>query len=144
MSNQSAERAGALMEFEFPVGLPAFEQERRFRLLTRPEFSPLAVLESAGRPELRFVCAPAQLLDAGYRVETSEEDEAVLECGPEDAGAGHLLCLAILTFPESGPPTANLMAPVLLNPGTGRGVQSIRPECGYSHCHPLRGGEPCS
>jgi flagellar assembly factor FliW len=90
------------------------------------------------------VCAPARLLEPGYRPHTSEDDEALLECGPEDAAAGRLLCLAIVTFPEAGPPTANLLAPVLLNELTGRGVQSIQCSGEYSHCHPLRGEAPCS
>lgn len=132
------------MEFEFPAGLPAFEQERRFRLVVRPDFSPLVLLQSAASPALRFVCAPARLLDAGYRPEMSEDDEALLGCGAEDAAGGQLLCLAILTFPEAGPPTANLMAPVLLNPATGRGMQCIQSPAAYSHCHPLRGEAPCS
>lgn len=144
MTDRAAETARLVMEFDFPAGLPAFEQERRFRLVAQPEYSPLVLLESAARPGLRFVCAPARLLEPGYRPHTSEDDEALLECGPEDAAAGRLLCLAIVTFPEAGPPTANLLAPVLLNELTGRGVQSIQCSGEYSHCHPLRGEAPCS
>lgn len=144
MTSPRVETAGAVREYVFPAGLPAFEQERRFRLVARPEFSPLVLLESTARPDLRFVCAPAAVLEAGYVPETSEDDEALLECGPGDAAAGRLLCLAILTFAEAGPPTANLMAPVLLNPAAGRGVQSIQSTADYSCCHPVRGGPACS
>jgi hypothetical protein len=52
--------------FEFPLGLPAFEDEKRFLLIERAEFSPLVLLQSAVRPELRFVCAPASILDPDY------------------------------------------------------------------------------
>jgi flagellar assembly factor FliW len=126
------------MEYEFPAGLPAFEQLRRFRVVERPEFAPLVLLESTEREGLRFVCAPARLLDAGYRLEMNDEDRAVLGWAAEEA-AGRLECLAIVTFPADGAPTANLMAPVLLDPERRRGVQSIQSRAGYSACHPLHG-----
>lgn len=144
MTVAAAESVELEMEFEFPAGLPAFEQERRFRLVARPEHTPLVLLESMASPGLRFVCAPVRLLHPDYRPEASEDDLALLGCGEQGAADGRLLCLAILTFPESSPPTANLLAPLLLNPDTGRGVQSIQPGGAYSHCHPVRGDAPCS
>lgn len=144
MTVPAAEGAGQSLEFDFPAGLPAFEQERRFRLVENPEFAPLVLLQSTNTPSLRFVCAPAALLDPAYRPETSEEDEALLGRGAGVASSGRLICLAILTFPESGPPTANLMAPILLDPMTRRGVQCVQSSPRYSHCHPLRREPPCS
>lgn len=129
------------MEYEFPAGLPAFEQLRRFRVVEKPEFAPLVLLESAEREGLRFVCAPARLLDAGYLVELNEEDRAALGWTAEES-AGSLECLAILTFPANGVPTANLMAPVLLDREGRHGVQSIQAKAGYSPCHPLHGPLP--
>jgi len=123
--------------FEFPLGLPAFEDEKRFLLIERAEFSPLVLLQSAVRPELRFVCAPPSILDPDYSFEISDEDQALL-------GQGPCQCLAILTFPSAGIPTANLMAPVVICHSTGRGMQIIQTLSSYSHCHPLRPSEtPC-
>lgn len=142
MSQESAGGAEQATEYDFPAGLPAFEELRRFRLVARPEFAPLMLLESAEREGLRFVCAPARLLAPGYRVEMSEEDEALLGL-PAGGGGRRLECLAIVTFPASGAPTANLMAPLLLDAGTRRGVQSIQASSGYSHCHPLHQEGSC-
>jgi len=122
--------------FEFPCGLPAFEDERSFVLVERPDFSPLVLLQSSARPGLRFVCVPASVLVPDYRFELGEEESALLGEGRHD-------CLAILTFPRSGEPTANLMAPIVLSRESMRGVQSIQSVSGYSHCHPLREEGTC-
>jgi flagellar assembly factor FliW len=144
MTVPAPDGAGRPLEFDFPAGLPAFENERRFQLVENPEFSPLVLLQSTRTRSLRFVCAPASLLDPAYQPEIGEEDAALLGrcCAATDTRP--LLCLAILTFPEGGPPTANLMAPVLLDPETRRGVQCIQSSPRYSHCHPLRREPSCS
>jgi flagellar assembly factor FliW len=130
--------------FDFPLGLPGFENERRFLLQVKPEFAPLVILQSAARAELRFVCAPIQFLDAEYRLDLVGDDRILLGCDAESDTPPALLQLAILTFPENGPPTANLLAPVVLNPKSARGVQSIQSSSDYSERHPLRREPPCS
>jgi len=122
--------------FDFPLGLPAFEDGKEFILIERPDFAPLLLLQSASRPELRFVCVPCLALDDAYHFELREEEVAIL-------GAGRYECLAILTFSRCGPPTANLMAPVVLSRASMRGVQCIQSNSSYSHCHPLRQEASC-
>lgn len=127
--------------YRFPFGIPAFEHVKTFRLIQDPAWAPLAVLESDSQPPLRFACAPVRLLMPDYRLELSEEEKAALQwSGPEDG----LLLFALLTFPQAGPPTANLLAPVVLNPGARLGVQSVQAHFPYSHLHPLRQEPPCS
>ncbi|MBI4893689.1 MAG: flagellar assembly protein FliW [Acidobacteria bacterium] len=130
--------APAPLDFEFPLGLPAFEHLRRFRLVRQEEFSPLVLLESGERAGLRFVCAPLELLDPQYQLELQPGEAGLL-----GAGDG-LLKLVVLTFPEEGCPTANLLAPVVLNPATGRGLQTVQAGSSYSPCQALRGGGGCS
>jgi flagellar assembly factor FliW len=58
-----------------------------------------------------------------------------------------VFCLTILSVAEDRPPTVNLLAPLVVNPATNRGVQAIQVESGYSHQHelPAPGPEaPCS
>lgn len=106
--------------YYFEDGLPGFEQEHEFRLEAPPHLAPLLLLASAVTPGLRFVCVPAQILLADYQWE------------PPGGCA-----LAILTFPETGAPTANLLAPLVLDPRTRRGAQVIQADSGYSCQHPL-------
>lgn len=56
-----------------------------------------------------------------------------------------LLCLAMVTAVEDLPPTANLLAPVVVNLDNGLAVQAVRSDSVYSHKHPLLPeGAPCS
>lgn len=130
-----------ITRYLFPFGIPAFEHLTDFRLLENPAWAPLMVLESESDPPVRFACAPVRLLVPDYQLELSEAEESALEL--PDGGA-ELILLAILTFPEQGPPTANLLAPVVLNPAKRLGVQSVQAHFPYSHLHPLRQETPCS
>lgn len=115
---------------EFPNGIPAFETERRFRLIDR---EPLMFLESEANPELSFLLLPVVMIDPDYRADLSEEDRKTIEASTES----RLLCLAVVTAAEDSPPTANLLAPVIVNLDSGRAVQAVRCDSVYSHKHPL-------
>lgn len=124
--------------FEFPQGIPAFETQKHFRLIEKP---PLLFLESATNPELSFLVLPVTLIDPEYHLALSSEDRATI--GADDESP--LLCLAVITAVEDSPPTANLLAPVVVNLETGRAVQAVRSDAAYSHKHPLLPeGAPCS
>lgn len=126
--------------YRFPFGIPAFEHLTGFRVLESPAWAPLVVLEGESDPPVRFVCAPVRLLMADYRLELSDAEKSVLEW---PGGGAELVLLAILTFAEGRPPTANLLAPVVLNPEVRTGVQSVQAHAAYSHVHPLRQEPPC-
>ncbi len=127
--------------YRFPFGIPAFEHLTGFRLLESPAWAPLVVLESESAPPVRFACAPVRLLMPDYCLELSDAEKAALEWS---GGGAELILLAVLTLAEGRPPTANLLAPVVLNPETRSGVQSVQAHASYSHIHPLRQGPPCS
>lgn len=133
-------------DYFFPAGLPAFEAETSFRLAEPERLRPIVWIESLLTPGLRFICVPVEILDPAYRLELSEAELALLGAG----GAEPLLRrLAILTFPGEGAPTANLRAPLVLNPITHQALQVVRADDAYSFCHPLRpagagGPSPCS
>ena len=134
----------AMQHLEFPLGLCAFENYTRFRLIQSSKYQELLFLESQDDPDLSFPVVPVPLLDAGYQLLLSGEDCGAL--GIEDTGIAQaqLVCLAIVTVSEDAPPTANLLAPVVINPATGRAVQSVRSDALYSHKHPLAPGATCS
>jgi flagellar assembly factor FliW len=115
---------------EFPYGIPAFETERRFRLIDR---EPLLFLESDTNPELSFLLLPVALIDPDYKLALTPEDRATLNASAES----RLLCLAMITAAEDLPPTANLLAPLVVNLDCGRAVQAVRSDARYSHKHPL-------
>lgn len=129
--------------FDFPGGLPPFEQDGRFRLSRREGLDPLLFLESAREGGPRFICVPAAVADQAYTVRLDEDAAAGLGLPPGEhaARAADFLVLSLLTFAEGVPPTANLLAPVVLNPARRLGAQIIQFETGYSVAAPLRPAE---
>jgi flagellar assembly factor FliW len=142
-------------DLEFPLGLPAFETLRHFRLNRSSKYAELLFLESKENPEVSLPLVPMQLLDPDYQLAMSEEDRAALGLADTLLGladtlvdtevlSAQILCLAIVTAYEDSPPTANLLAPVVVNLANGRAVQSVRSDALYSHKHPLIRGPECS
>ncbi len=117
-------------ELEFPNGIPAFETERSFRLTDR---EPLLFLESERNPELSFLLLPVAMIDPDYQLALTAEDRALIDA----SAASQLLCLAMVTTAEDLPPTANLLAPVVVNLDSLRAVQAVRSDSRYSHRHAL-------
>ncbi len=114
------------LHLEFPHGIPAFETQTQFRLIER---EPLLFLESEATPDLSFLLLPVTLIDPEYRLAISAEDRETLGAGPES----RFLCLAVITAAEDSPPTANLLAPVVVNLDNRRGIQAVRSDSMYSH-----------
>src|ERR1017187_6348003 len=65
--------------FDFPAGLPAFVNEKRFVPIESPQHSPLLFLQSMARPSLCFLALPIQVVDRDYRLAVSREDLIALE-----------------------------------------------------------------
>jgi flagellar assembly factor FliW len=123
---------------QFPAGLPAFENERGFVLLEMSACAPLVFLQSLADAGLCFITLPVGCVDPEYRLRVSEEDLGQLGFAPERQPAigPDVVCLAVISVHENGP-TANLLAPIVVNVDTLKAVQAIGPESGYSHQHPL-------
>jgi len=119
----------------FPDGIPAFEQEKRFLALCQPINEPLVFLQSLANPDLCFATLPALSACPGYQLSMAPEDlDALsLEKDRQPAIGGEVLCLTILSIEENAPPTANLLAPIVVNLRTLRGCQAIQTDSPYSH-----------
>jgi flagellar assembly factor FliW len=120
------------LRLHFPEGLPAFESQHDFRLEAHDPAAMLFELR-AESSDLSFYLLPVTLLDRNYDLALSDSDRTAL--GFEEPH--ELLALALVTLAENLPPTANLLAPVVVDLATGRGVQAVRDDARYSHQHPL-------
>lgn len=138
-----AYQAGELIEF--PAGLPGFEQQRSFLAIEQPETRPLVFLQSVAEPALCFLALPVLAIDPGYRLSIASEDLGVLGLpGERQPSIGaEVLCLAIIAVAEGRSPTANLLAPVVVNLESRRAMQAIQTESGYSHQTPLIEATAC-
>jgi flagellar assembly factor FliW len=127
---------GAVLHF--PLGLPGFESARRFALVERPATAPLMFLQSLDLPELCFVATPVEAIEPAYQLELSSDDLHHLGLVENrQPPRGEVICLAILSAPESGRPSANLLAPVVIDRVSRRAVQAVRSDSRYSHQHVL-------
>jgi flagellar assembly factor FliW len=125
--------------FDFPAGLPAFVNEKRFVPIESPQHSPLLFLQSMAQPSLCFLALPIQVVDPGYHLAVSREDLVTLELAPDRQPelASEVAVLVLLSIHDGLLSTANLMAPIVVNLKTRRALQAIRQDSVYSHQHPL-------
>jgi flagellar assembly factor FliW len=121
--------------FSFPDGLPSFDDEKSFLPIELPQNAPLLFLQSLMRPSLCFLALPILAVDREYHLAISPEDLAGLELDPgrQPALASEVLVLALVSMHDGFSPTANLMAPIVVNVITRRALQAIRNDSAYSH-----------
>ncbi len=106
---------------QFPEGIPAFTEAKRFVVVTQPEIAPFGWLLAVDEPDLAFVVVrPADvLLPLGLNAEELAQVELT---NVEEA-----LVLAIIVVGHSPEETtANLLAPVIINLWLQIGKQIIR------------------
>jgi flagellar assembly factor FliW len=125
--------------FEFPAGLPGFEAERLFVPLEYPTSNPIVFLQSLRCPSLCFITLPVQAADAGYQLAIAAEDLRLLGLPPERQPVigAEVVCLAVVSVAAGAEPTANLLAPIVVNLANRRAVQAIQEGSNYSHRRPL-------
>jgi flagellar assembly factor FliW len=125
--------------FHFPHGLPAFEEEKTFVVIELPERAPLVFLQSTARASLCFVAFPILVADKSYPLAIAPEDleELGLDARRQPVLGAEVMVLALLSLQGEFLATANLMAPIVLNLKTRRGLQAIRRDARYSHQHPI-------
>jgi flagellar assembly factor FliW len=124
--------------FEFPNGLPGFEDRRKFLPLQNPQTAPILYLQSLEEPSLCFITLPIWVVDPQYRLRIMDQDLEILGFpAPRQPRIGEdVMCLAVLSIRKTGT-TVNLLAPVVVNLKNYKAVQAVSPESGYSHQHLL-------
>jgi flagellar assembly factor FliW len=102
------------------------------------ESDPLVYLQSLEDPALCFVTMPILSVDPQYRLKVSSEDldQLGLPAGRTPRIGQDVFCLTVIAIRENGP-TANLLAPVLINLKNRKAVQAIAPDSDYSHQYEL-------
>jgi|SRR5215472_12123191 flagellar assembly factor FliW len=123
--------------YEFPFGLPAFEDQKQFVLIELAEHAPLVFLQSLSRRELCFLALPIKVIDPRYEFGVAPDDLAALELDPDRQPelATEVIVLALVSLHDGLSATANLMAPIVVNLRSRRALQAIRHDSVYSHQH---------
>lgn len=114
--------------------MPGFPEHRRFTLVRLGEDGVLCSLTSLDEPDLRFLVVPPAEFFPDYAPEIG--DDVAAELGIESAE--EVLMLVVLTAGSSlATTTANLAAPVLINPSTRRASQVVLDQPGVPVAAPL-------
>ncbi len=114
----------------FPDGIPGFEACRRFVILSSVEMAPVQCLHAVDGPPASFLAIDPRLVLPSYRSVLSQADR--LRLGATDDGL--LLWLALLTVADDNSASANLRAPIVVNPSRMIGFQ-VMP---HNSLYPLR------
>lgn len=113
----------------FPMGIPGFEECRRFILIRHDPEGKFLWLQSADEPDLALVTIEPHRVFKDYAPEIPEREV-------EELAAGHpgaLRMLAIVTIPgDVSKATVNLAAPIVLNEQLRRAKQVVLEGSPYS------------
>jgi flagellar assembly factor FliW len=127
--------------FEFPYGMPGFEAEHEFVFLERPATHPLMFMQSVSSLDVCFILLPVLAADPKYKLRLAEEDLAALRlsAGRQPRIGRDVLCAVLVCAggEERPDPTANLLAPIVVNLKRQIGVQAIQTRTEYSYRYPL-------
>ena len=117
--------------FDFPNGVFAFEDDKRFALL-----SPLGEdtypmwLQSLDHSDLCFIVFDPTLIDEGYTVTLNDSEKRLLKVKDGD----EIRSLTIAKIPENfRETTVNMKSPIIINPANTTALQVILP-----HDYPFR------
>ena len=115
-------RSDSVDDLRLVEPLPGFPDETTFTLGRIDPNGVLLALRSTRDPALRFVLTPAEVFFADYRAELAD----VVVRSLRAANAQELRLLLVLTIGTGlGDATANLRAPIVFAPGTGRAMQVV-------------------
>jgi flagellar assembly factor FliW len=117
----------------FPVGLPGFEQCRGFVILSSNQMAPVQCLHAIDGAPASFLVVDPRLVLPDYRTQLTQPDRERLGVVADSS----LLWLAIVTVQEDGQASANLRAPIVINPARMVGFQVMPHDSLYPVRHLL-------
>lgn len=106
---------------EFVAAPPGMMALRRFALDALDDAGALFAMRSTEQQDVRLFVVPPRVYVPGYTPAIDAESRAALGLGESDP------VLLVVVHPGEGgaPPTANLLAPVAVNPVTGAALQVV-------------------
>ncbi|WP_434753181.1 flagellar assembly protein FliW [Paenibacillus amylolyticus] len=115
--------------YQFPRGLPGFEDETSFALIPWEE-TPFSYLQSLKEKELSFLVVSPFEFNQSYSFELSDEDKEELQI-EEDVAVFSIVTI----HSEITKSTMNLLAPVVVNPVKRIGKQVVLQQSSYLTRH---------
>lgn len=119
-----------------PKGMLGFPDKKRFVMLTHREDSPFLWYQSVDDPGLAFVVTSPSLFHPDYDVDFTDAIEAM---SWDTDKKESILLYVVVNIPRGCPEkmTANYIGPILINQEKCQAIQTVIPNCPYSHQVPL-------
>ena len=118
----------------FPEGLVGCPTWKRFVLIVEDaEELPVAMLQSLDDPECTMLVADPKMVEPSYTVRLTAEDRAALALGKD----GQPVLYCTLSVSADGWISANLLAPLAINPVSRQGRQLVLDESAYTTTHTI-------
>src|SRR5579859_892939 len=118
----------------FPEGLVGMPTWKRFVLIVEDaEELPVAMLQSLDDPDCTMLVADPKMVEPSYTVRLTAEDRAALALGAE----GQPVLYCTLSVSADGWISANLLAPLAINPVTREGRQIVLDDSPYTTTHTI-------
>ena len=120
----------------FIDGLYGFEMEKRFALFpfNKDIESPLEWMQSLQNPDLAFTITDPTLFIADYSMNLMDHEKAEIDLHPDDFCSTRSIVNIPTVYTDM---TANLVAPILINPEKNLGKQFILTSVKYDTRHYL-------
>jgi flagellar assembly factor FliW len=116
----------------FAHGVPGFESCRQFVLISAPELLPFTCLHGIDAPEPSFLTLDPRQVVAGYQPPLGAAERTRLAATSDEP----LLWLAVVHVDDQGV-TANLRAPIVINPRRMVGLQVLGADTAWATDHLL-------
>ncbi len=110
---------------EMVAPMPGFPDHQRFALVQLDDAGVLCSLQSVEDPDLRFLVVPPAVFFPDYAPVLDDPTAASLGITSSDDA---MVLLVVNPGDEAGAPTANLLAPVVVNRATRQGGQVVLDE----------------
>lgn len=118
----------------FAHGVPGFEACRQFVLIAAPELQPFTCLHGIEAPGPSFLTLDPRQIVPGYQLPLSAAERGRLDAAADEP----LLWLAIVHVDDTAI-TANLRAPIVINPRRMVGLQVMGADTAWATDHRLTG-----
>lgn len=120
----------------FPEGLWGFKDCQKFFLVDMdPDLPPMKYLQAVSIPELAFVVADPRVVFSGYQPHLPADELDKIDVN--DPSEALLLVIVVIPDHDISLMTANLKAPLVINPEKRLGRQIITPSDKYDVKHRL-------
>ncbi|MDR1616192.1 MAG: flagellar assembly protein FliW [Syntrophomonadaceae bacterium] len=135
MDNDANEINEEINYLVFSDGIPGFPGDKKFIIMPVDEKGPFYYLQSLDT-ELCLLIADPFVFFPDYQIELP--DEHVLSLSKGDEQDSQFAVYVILTLEEDfKKTTANLLAPIIVNAVTRKGIQYIPPSSSYTTRHAI-------